>query len=980
MNRGILGPWEAWRKIALFGVIASVVTVFAISSFPLGVLSVICLYLFAQVWKDLMVTNPSLGSYYPGTMGYKLACFFMCLKPQFNILISDKNIIGFGPPRSDDDHGFAPGMTPMTRMSSYFALVSALALSVIDFVMSPLHPFHIPWFITVPLSAVGWFVTIQVILSVKSMQGSPESIMAVEPKPQVMLSAIRMDTGGIDMKPVLIKWGAISGGLVFLTLIINIVAHLSIWIILVAILVELAVAALISISRDLQAQYIMQWQERNDRRELWQDIFGFKKDDAVPTLLGEQDLPTTEEWEAMHPEGDEPYDPSVKIAVLSIPKHHTFDEYVGYEEQLRGAIPNCNMVAVAPVGNFDANGNEVVGSVGTQAFRVWYSDRDVPKLLDPNIDDRMRELVSRAIVVNALRTIRGIGECIYYQSLPVTTPKSPTKIISVAVVPKDPAVNIVSFLNRIEDMQTALGVKWVRAMPSPIRSAPSGTIVLYISDEKPIVGNVDYINPTSVEQKRVDIMTWLYNFHVTGIQGQDGLPEYVKRGKATAIVDKITFMLPDGLTVDDVRAKSARIAATSGNQFLEINDIPMKESTVEQKPGVRLSRRQIQEIQRSQRTSFDIIASKSDPLNRMFTFSDYKSRILFPREKGVPRLTWAAGVMADDEFAFDDWESASGAHLLVAGQSGAGKSVTMADMILQLIHNNGPTELEMAMIEPKNEMQVYRNCDVVTDFVDTWSPDENFMANAADLMEKMVAEMNRRNAVMSQHPKSPKKLSKAREIAMREAADQGIPFEDHPLFMPFKIIILEECATLFADAASKEEKEDQGRLLAATVEIARKARSSGMYLVCATQYPTNASIPSVIRQQMRRIGMKCRDGMSSQVVIGQPGLEKVKVLGAGMLEPKGSNQYRMFRSFYAADGDPDYGQKNDILDVLATIPTKTGVSPAQAAGASPAPAFTLSAPSESIFDKFANTSGRVLDAAIESGKRTKDKTDAMFPG
>ena len=123
----------------------------------------------------------------------------------------------------------------------------------------------------------------------------------------------------------------------------------------------------------------MQWQDRNDRRELWQDIFGFKKDDAVPTLLGEQDLPTTEEWEAMHPEGDEPYDPSVKIAVLSIPKHHTFDEYVGYEEHLRGAIPNCNMVAVAPVGNFDANGNEIVGSVGTQAFRVWYSDRDVPK-------------------------------------------------------------------------------------------------------------------------------------------------------------------------------------------------------------------------------------------------------------------------------------------------------------------------------------------------------------------------------------------------------------------------------------------------------------------------------------------------------------------------------------------------------------------------------------------------------------------------
>ena len=69
MNRGILGPWEAWRKFALFGIVASVVTVFVISSFPLGVLSVVLLYLLAQVWKDLMVTNPTLGAYYPGTWG-----------------------------------------------------------------------------------------------------------------------------------------------------------------------------------------------------------------------------------------------------------------------------------------------------------------------------------------------------------------------------------------------------------------------------------------------------------------------------------------------------------------------------------------------------------------------------------------------------------------------------------------------------------------------------------------------------------------------------------------------------------------------------------------------------------------------------------------------------------------------------------------------------------------------------------------------
>lgn len=983
MDRGILGPWEPWRKLALFALIGVALAVFFISSMPLGMVAIALLFGLAHIWRDLAVENPLLGSYYPGTTGYKAACFFMCAKPSLPSLASDVNVLGFGPAREDSDHNMLPGLTPITRMSSWFAALGAVALSSVDFLLSSAHLVRIPWWITVPASAIGWFVTIQLVLAVRALQGKPDSIMAMEPKPQVMLSSIsKSSDGGIDIKPVLAKWAGIAGVLVFVTFVLNLAIHMPWWALILAFVAEVLVAGLISMSRDLQAQYVAGWEEREARREEWQGYFSFMKPEQLPTLLGEHDLPTLEEWESSH-SPDDPYSPTVKLAVMSIPRNCTFSDFVGKEDYLRGAIPNCKMVAIAPVGVFDEYNRERIGTVGPQAFRVWYSDSLEPNLLDPNIDSRLRELAARSTVVSALARIKGIGECVYYQALPVTKPESQVRIVSVQVVPRESSVNLTSFLSRIEDIQVAVAPRggWVRVMDSASRDAPPGTITMYIADSIPVAGNIDFIQPASVEQRRIDNMVWNYVFHTTGVRGANGLPEYVRRGRATEIVDKIEFVLPDGFTVEDLQSRASKIAATSGNTFLEINPIPLEENKFEQKPGQKLTRRQQQELARKRRPSFNVVASRIDPLDRFFTFNAYRERILHPRERGKDRLDWVVGVTADDELAYDDWESASGCHLLVAGQSGSGKSVAMTDMILQLIHNNGPSDLRLWMIEPKNEMQVYRDVDIVDRFVDSWTPNDRFISNAADLMEELVAEMQERNRRMTMHPKNPKKLSKAREIAMREANEKGIPWEDHPLFMPYIIMIMEECATLFAEATDKEEKAEQARLLRATTEIARKARSAGIYLVAATQYPTNASIPSVIRQQMRRIGMKCRDALSSTVVIGETGLEKIGLRGVGMMETKGTNQYRLFRSLYAEDGDPDAGARNDIFDTLRNVPTKTGgLTPNQISGHVPSGRPIVTIPSESIFDRFAAGSiAARLDDAINSGRPTKDVTDSDVP-
>src|SRR5699024_2774918 len=321
---------------------------------------------------------------------------------------------------------------------------------------------------------------------------------------------------------------------------------------------------------------------------------------------------------------------------------------------------------------------------------------------------------------------------------------------------------------------------------------------------------------------------------------------------------------------------------------------------------------------------------------------------------------------SNDELAIDDFDSEEPS-LLIAGSSGGGKSVVLQNMVLQLSGKNSPDELQFWMVEPKIGLQRFQGIDNVTRFVDSWTPTENFYDNVADFFNDLVEEMKRRNIRKRSHRKVHEHLFQARKIAAKEGPHpDGSP---NPLMLPHIIVLVEECATVYTGALTKDDQETQKEILGNAMRIAREGRSAGIYLVNVTQYPTNAAIPMMIRQQSRRIGLKTRDSLASKVIIDQNGLEELNIKGSGLINQ--GYGYRKFRGFWLRDGDPDEGEANDIIEAISELPAGRLQ---QSWGGDGGP-LIVPDPEKSAFNTWERKAGRALDRAIDLGKSTKDPGD-----
>ena len=316
-------------------------------------------------------------------------------------------------------------------------------------------------------------------------------------------------------------------------------------------------------------------------------------------------------------------------------------------------------------------------------------------------------------------------------------------------------------------------------------------------------------------------------------------------------------------------------------------------------------------------------------------------------------------------------------HLFVAGNGfiTSQQSVVIHNQLLQLFSNNSPSDLQVKMVEPKVGMQIFENADSVTGFVDSWFPrDGEFFEATLDLVRGETEEMIRRNKLMRLHPERPEKLSEAREIALREGPQaDGSP---NPLMVPYHIIYLEECAMLFAPSPNKEEKEIQAEILYYVTKLARESRSAGIHMVLATQYPTNASLPSIIRQQCRRIGLKTQDSVASSVIINEPGLENLIYKGTGKINQGGV--YRDYKGFlieHEADN-------NDVFNVLDTIGTNGGLFDTSTLGAGGGDGFIEVPPlEEAEFKRWESGVGNALKGIYDNGRKMKDlPTDILVDG
>ena len=212
-------------------------------------------------------------------------------------------------------------------------------------------------------------------------------------------------------------------------------------------------------------------------------------------------------------------------------------------------------------------------------------------------------------------------------------------------------------------------------------------------------------------------------------------------------------------------------------------------------------------------------------------------------------------------------------HLLIAGQTGSGKSVGINTMIMSLIYRSSPDDVKLIMIDPKVvELSVYNGIPhllipVVTD-----------PKKAAGALNWAVAEMMERYNKFAQSNVRDIKGYNARVQSLIDAGD--VPKEEIPSKLPQLVIIIDELADLMMVASNEVED--------AICRLAQLARAAGIHLVIATQRPSVNVITGVIKANVpSRIAFSVASGVDSRTILDMNGAEKLLGNGDMLFYPSG---------------------------------------------------------------------------------------------
>ena len=204
-------------------------------------------------------------------------------------------------------------------------------------------------------------------------------------------------------------------------------------------------------------------------------------------------------------------------------------------------------------------------------------------------------------------------------------------------------------------------------------------------------------------------------------------------------------------------------------------------------------------------------------------------------------------------------------HLLVAGTTGAGKSVALHDFIVSLLYRAGPERLRFIMIDPKRvELTMYNNIPhlltpVITD------------AKKCILALKWLAkEMERRYNVLE--TEKVRDISSYHENIVAPAVAKGSTEKPMPEAMPYIVLIIDE----LADIMSAYPRE----LEAGIVRLAQMSRAVGIHLILSTQRPSVKVITGLIKANIpARVAFQVASQIDSRTILDMGGAEKL--LGAG---------------------------------------------------------------------------------------------------
>jgi S-DNA-T family DNA segregation ATPase FtsK/SpoIIIE len=259
-------------------------------------------------------------------------------------------------------------------------------------------------------------------------------------------------------------------------------------------------------------------------------------------------------------------------------------------------------------------------------------------------------------------------------------------------------------------------------------------------------------------------------------------------------------------------------------------------------------------------------------------------------------------------------------HLLIAGTTGSGKSVSLNAMICSILFKAPPDEVKFIMIDPKRlELSGYEGIPhllhpVVVDpkkasLVLRWAVEEmeRRYRIISDVGVKSIDAYNQLRAGKAPAPPPPETGEAGREEAeetmeafpgaspVRKAAEKASrKNEPLPDRLPYIVIIIDELADLMMVAQRNVEE--------SLTRLAQMARAAGIHLILATQRPSVDVITGIIKANFpTRISFKVSSKVDSRTILDQMGAEKLLGAGDMLFIPPGSSRLTRIHGAYVSD-------------------------------------------------------------------------------
>ena len=236
----------------------------------------------------------------------------------------------------------------------------------------------------------------------------------------------------------------------------------------------------------------------------------------------------------------------------------------------------------------------------------------------------------------------------------------------------------------------------------------------------------------------------------------------------------------------------------------------------------------------------------------------------------------AVGLGKDNSGRYIVADIAKMPHVLIAGQTGSGKSVCINSIITSILYRATPEEVRMILIDPKVvELSIYNDiphliAPVVTD-----------PKKAASALDWAVAEMSMR-------------YKKFAERDVRDIKGYNKKLQPGEKIMPQMVIVIDELADLMMVCPGEVED--------SICRLAQLARAAGMHLVIATQRPSVNVITGIIKANIpTRIAFSVASQVDSRTMIDHGGAEKLLGNGDMLFVPSGINKPLRVQGAWVSD-------------------------------------------------------------------------------